>query len=520
MKSEQKQSMKSEQKQNMKSEQKQSMKSEQKQSMKIEQKQNIKSEQKQNMKSEQKQRVLVIGAGGIGIEIAKLLKLNKHSITEHVLKITIIDCDTIELSNLNRQFIFTINDINKFKSSVTKNYLKCLQIEIDSINQKIKFDKNYNPWSSVVFDLKFFSEFDVIFNCLDNLESRKFIMKRVYLTNRILRNEKPILIIDGGTTGFLGQVRSFLDKSCYDCLNIQNNTEVIPVCTIKGKPETFEHCLIWATNEVNTLKENILTDMPIDQKQFSFTISTDNENISNYALLENLSNYGLLENISNYALLENLSNEITGVFSSSNKIDILNFLNNKKSRMKIIYFLSNKRCSEFNITKRLSFTETESKLNQIIPSISTVNSIISSLMLRNFFNFIKNNELRDFFVTGSKILKSKITEKNVECEFCKNKIVILSKPFEKYSENILKKTKEEKKTIEIFSNELSEIKDFLNLKFFLLSNFEDPVFFINVTKTFKESIRLFYNQIYLIQAEDKTYVFLIENSDDFNIRMI
>lgn len=58
-------------------------------------------------------RVLMVGAGGIGCELLKNLVLTGFG------EIHIVDLDTIDLSNLNRQFLFGMQHIKKSKALVS-----------------------------------------------------------------------------------------------------------------------------------------------------------------------------------------------------------------------------------------------------------------------------------------------------------------------------------------------------------------------------------------------------------------
>lgn len=441
------------------------------------------------MNKEKNINLLIIGAGGLGIEITKLLSLHNEIIKKYKInKITIIDYDTIELTNLNRQFIFQQKDIGKYKSKVLTNYLSNkLNIKIESINKKIQLNNSFN--------IEFFKYYDVIINCLDNLESRKFIIRRIYLINKTIRKDNPILIIDGGTSGFQGQVRIFINNSCYDCLNIKRNNNFIPICTIKGKPETFEHCLVWAINKIKEIKEDIINKKKINLKEFI---------ISN-KLIKNNSN----------KFIKNISKEIIKSFKNQS-LDLI--FNNKKLEIKLIYFLSIKRSIKYKIKNTLKFIETENKIKQIIPSISTINSIISSLIMKNLINFFNSKQLINYFITGSKIIKSEPEIKNINCLFCLNKIVLFSTPYKFLIEKELINNNSYNK-IQISKNEINEIKEFLNIKKFILLDFEDLNFSLEIGKNFNKNIFIDKNKIYLIEGEIKSFIFIIKEAEEINLQL-
>ncbi|KAK5121807.1 hypothetical protein LTR85_004682 [Meristemomyces frigidus] len=196
-------------------------------------------------------RVLLVGAGGIGCEVLKNLVCcgfgSKQSGLDSAAPdvrsgpaatafrqpgIVVIDLDTIDLSNLNRQFLFRKQHIKKPKAFVAKETASQFNpsVNIEAHHASI-FDSKYN--------VNFFEGFDLVFNALDNLAARRHVNKMCLAAD--------VPLIESGTTGFNGQVQAIKKgvTECYDC-NPKPVQKSFPICTIRSTPSQPIHCIVWA----------------------------------------------------------------------------------------------------------------------------------------------------------------------------------------------------------------------------------------------------------------------------------
>jgi ubiquitin-like 1-activating enzyme E1 B len=171
-------------------------------------------------------RLLIVGAGGIGCELLKNVVFSGFR------NITIIDLDTIEVSNLNRQFLFQRQHVGCSKSVTAAARVQemCPDARIVGLQGNIK-DVRFGP--------AFFSGFDLVMNALDNVDARRHV-------NRICMGiRKPL--IESGTEGYLGQTTVHLKgiSECFECTPKPRPT-TYAVCTIRTTPDKPIHCIVWA----------------------------------------------------------------------------------------------------------------------------------------------------------------------------------------------------------------------------------------------------------------------------------
>lgn len=106
-------------------------------------------------------KVLVVGAGGLGCPV--LLYLSAAGIG----KIGIMDADVVDITNLQRQVLYKIEDISSPKATTAANRLSKLNdtIEYEAVKQNLK------PENAEVF----IKNYDIIVDCTDNFMARYLI---------------------------------------------------------------------------------------------------------------------------------------------------------------------------------------------------------------------------------------------------------------------------------------------------------------------------------------------------------
>ncbi|MBN3306801.1 SAE2 enzyme, partial [Amia calva] len=178
-------------------------------------------------------RVLVVGAGGIGCELLKNLVLTGFN------NIDVIDLDTIDVSNLNRQFLFQKKHVGKSKAQVAKESVLqfCPKANITAYHDSI-MNPDYN--------VEFFRNFMLVMNALDNRAARNHVNRMCLAAD--------IPLIESGTAGYLGQV-TVIKKGlteCYEC-QPKPTQKTFPGCTIRNTPSEPIHCIVWAKYLYNQL---------------------------------------------------------------------------------------------------------------------------------------------------------------------------------------------------------------------------------------------------------------------------
>jgi len=132
-------------------------------------------------------KVLIVGAGGLGCPAIQYLA------GAGIGNLGIVDHDTVSLSNLHRQVIYSTDDIGLSKALRAADILASLNPEIDIVA--------YNEMLSPTNALNIISQFDIILDGTDNFATRYMINDACVLLKKVL--------IYGAISRFEGQVAVF-----------------------------------------------------------------------------------------------------------------------------------------------------------------------------------------------------------------------------------------------------------------------------------------------------------------------
>ncbi|WMY97328.1 MAG: HesA/MoeB/ThiF family protein [Arsenophonus sp.] len=177
-----------------------------------------------------RKKILIIGLGGLGSPVSMYLA------GSGIGELWLSDKDRVDLSNLQRQILYSEKDINHPKVFSASKYLK-------KLNHNIKIltffrEENIKSLEEIVEPV------DLILDCTDNISSR-------YIINQVCIAKNKIFVT-ASSIGFNGQVTLFkppYKQGCYFCLypnyadinlNCQNSGILGPVAGIIGMIQALE----------------------------------------------------------------------------------------------------------------------------------------------------------------------------------------------------------------------------------------------------------------------------------------
>ena len=153
--------------------------------------------------------VLVAGIGGLGSVVSMYL------VYAGVGKVKIVDADTVEITNLNRQLLYTPEDLGKRKVLVAAKRLSKMNPEVEVVPCQVRIGDD--GWERVLDGV------DLVVDGLDNLEGRFAVNREVF--------NRGIPYIYGGVEGFYGMVTTLIpgETPCLSCVVRRDSVRRKPI---------------------------------------------------------------------------------------------------------------------------------------------------------------------------------------------------------------------------------------------------------------------------------------------------
>ncbi|KAF8341326.1 ubiquitin activating enzyme [Cantharellus anzutake] len=188
-------------------------------------------------------RQFLVGSGAIGCEMLKNWSMMGVGVGPRGV-IHVTDLDTIEKSNLNRQFLFRAKDLGKFKSESAA--VAVTDMNPDLAGHVRAYQEEVGPATENIYGEQFFSGIDGVTNALDNVKAR------LYMDQRCVFFSKPLL--ESGTLGTKGNTQVVVPHLTESYGSSQDPPEKqTPSCTLKSFPNVIQHCIEWSREVFNDL---------------------------------------------------------------------------------------------------------------------------------------------------------------------------------------------------------------------------------------------------------------------------
>ena len=141
-------------------------------------------------------KVLVVGAGGLGGPAALYLA------AAGVGTLGLVDADHVSLSNLQRQILFSTQDVGESKTDIGAQHLAALNPEIELVS---------HPFALTADNAEtLISQYDLVLDGVDDFAVRYLISAACLATGKTL--------VSGAIGRWTGQVAVFHGQPCYRCL--------------------------------------------------------------------------------------------------------------------------------------------------------------------------------------------------------------------------------------------------------------------------------------------------------------
>ena len=180
--------------------------------------------------------IFMVGAGALGCEYMKQFALMGIGCGKG--KVEVTDDDNIEISNLNRQFLFRKDHVGKSKAQTSALVAQSMNPSFNAIAHKGRV----SPENENIFTDVFWDSLDFVVGAVDNVKARQ------YVDSKCVFHMKPLF--EAGTLGTKCNSQIIIPNITESYGDSQDPSEEagIPMCTLRNYPYLLDHTIEWGRN--------------------------------------------------------------------------------------------------------------------------------------------------------------------------------------------------------------------------------------------------------------------------------